>query len=179
MGGIANGAARHAVSFCFLDEARHHVMAGHHAHAVVRIKHQGCRRFLQDFDVRFRQQRALADAIQVDGFEAIATVAFDAATIRFKQNIGADFGIFARDFIAHKGVNHEIVHEFPRNVRACFFLHVFLPCWFFDPTIIRVPGRSARETERQFRKADRCAHRAGDLGRARGKRLGKCAARAG
>ena len=118
MRGIADGAAGHAACLGFFNEPRHHVVARDHAHAVVRVDHERGGGFLEHLDLRGGQQGSAADAVEVDGLKAVASVAFDAATVGLKQHVGADLGVLARYAVSHKRVAHKVVHQLPGHIGA-------------------------------------------------------------
>ena len=80
-------------------------MAGNHTHSVMRIHYDGGGCFFYDFNIGNGQKSALFDTIDVDGFEAVAAVAFDASSVRFEQYVSADCGVLSRYSVAHKSVS--------------------------------------------------------------------------
>ena len=118
MRGVADGAAGHAARPGLLDEPRHHVVAGHHAHAVVRVDHERGGRLFEHLDLRGGQQGPAADAVEVDGLKTVASMALDAAAVGLKQHVGADLGVFARHAVPHERVAHKVVHQLPGHIGA-------------------------------------------------------------
>ena len=134
VGGIADGAARHAHLFGLFDQALHHAIAGHHAHAVVRVHDQRGGRLLQDLQLCFRQQRAIIYAVQIDGLEPVAAVAFDAPAVRFQQHVCADGSIRFRYAVRFKNINHKSIHHVPGDARSVICHHTLL-FRIFDPIV--------------------------------------------
>ena len=85
-------------------------------------------RLLQNLDVGLGQQRAVLDAVQVDGLETVDAVTRDAAAIGFDEDVGADLGILAGDAVRIEDVDHEVVHEVEGTVglRGIFSAHDLL-----------------------------------------------------
>ena len=129
VGGVADRAAGHAVLLGLLDEHLHHPIAGHHAHAVVGVHHHGGGGVLQNLDLRFGQQGAVDDAVDVNGLKAVAAVALDAPAVRLQQNVGTDFCVLLGHAVGLEHVDHKRVHQVPCYIRSClhklFSFHSF------------------------------------------------------
>ena len=107
VGGVADDRHAHAVFAGVVDGVLHGLLGGDHAHAVMRVDDGGRRRLLDEFDGGLRVEDAVADAVDVDGFQAADTVGVDAALVGGDQNVRADLRVFER----HAGADQRIAHE--------------------------------------------------------------------
>jgi hypothetical protein len=50
-------------------------------------------------------------------------MALDAAAVALQQDVSADTGILFGDTVALEHIDHEVVHQFPLNIRSGFHLY--------------------------------------------------------
>ncbi len=96
VGGVADDRHAHAVFSGVVDGVLHGLLGGDHAHAVMSVDDGGRRRLLDEFDGGLRVEDTIADAVDVDGFQAANTVGIDTALIGGDQNVRANFCVFER-----------------------------------------------------------------------------------
>ena len=96
MGGVADDRHAHAVFAGVVDGVLHGLLGSNHTHAVMSVDNGGRRRLLDEFNGSLRIQDTIANAVDVDGFQAANTVGVDTALIGGDQNVRADFRVFER-----------------------------------------------------------------------------------
>ena len=132
-GGVADGAAGHAVFPGLFNESFHHVIGSYHAHAVMSVVHQRGGGVFQDLDFRGGFQSPLDNAVDVDGLEAVDAVALDAALVGLEQHVGADDRVVAGDTDRYEGVGDEVVKRVPIY---CDFGHFQVPFFIVGPLFL-------------------------------------------
>ncbi|CDD03581.1 unknown [Ruminococcus sp. CAG:382] len=122
MAAVSDGYHAHAVFLCLFDSHAHRFVADDLTHAVVTVNDRRCGRFAHDFEICHGVLDARLDTVDVDGLEAVDTVAFNAALVGGEKHVGADFGVLAGHTHADKCVGDEAVKSFPV---ADYFCHWF------------------------------------------------------
>ena len=129
MRAVADGGHRHTVLLRLFDDGLHRLVACDHAHAVVRVHNKRGGRFLHNLVFGDGFEDAGVDAVEVDGFEAVAAVAFDAAAVALQQNIRADFRVLQRDAVGNERVDHKALNHVPRDIRSGLCHKSFSSCF--------------------------------------------------